>query len=225
MIRINLLAEGKRPAAVRRTQAGAPPPSREWGVWVVVFLVLVGAAGAGAWWWSLSRQKQANAVEIRKDEEEVKKLEAIIKEVEEYKRKQAELEHKISVIKQLQANQRGPVQVMDQISRALPELLWLDRMTMIGTRITLAGRAFNSNAVANFMDNLDKVPQFQEPILSDMTQAGPVYNFTIALSFSYELPTPAAKKEPAAGVAPAPEGGVPGPAAADGTAGGSAAGG
>ena len=64
------------------------------------------------------------------------------------------------------------MQVMDQISRALPELLWLDRMTMIGTRITLAGQAFNSNAVANFMDNLDKVPEFQEPILSDMTAGG-----------------------------------------------------
>jgi len=220
MIKINLLAEGKRPAAVRRTRAGALPPSREWGPWVVLLLIVACTAGTSGWWWRLSQQKQANAEEIRRDEEEVKKLEAIIKEVEEYRRKEAELKHKISVIKQLQANQKGPVQVMDQISRALPELLWLDRMTMKGTEISLAGRAFNSNAVANFMDNLDKVAQFQEPILRDMTQAGPTYNFTIVFNFSFQLPESEAKKEPAAGAASPLGGGEPAPAATDGAAGG-----
>jgi Tfp pilus assembly protein PilN len=205
MIKINLLAEGKRPAAVRRTKVpGEAAPVRDWGPWIVLACVFVAAAAFGGWWWLLSGQRDANAASIREAEAEVRKLDAIIKEVEDYKRKQADLERKIGVIKQLQANQKGPVQVMDQVSRALPELLWLDRMTMTGNRITLVGRAFNSNAVANFMDNLDKVAEFQEPILQDMTEQGPVYKFTIVFNFSYAEAAPAVEKtsSPAA-VAPA----------------------
>lgn len=209
MIRINLLAEGKRPAAVRRTKvAGEPAAARDWGLWILLAAVVAGAAAFGGWWWLLGGERDANAVAIRDAEAEVRKLDAIIKEVEDYKRKQAELERKIGVIKQLQANQKGPVQVMDQVSRALPELLWLDRMSMTGGKVTLVGRAFNSNAVANFMDNLDKVKEFQEPILQDMTEQGPVYNFTINFTFSYAEPVPAAEKAPpapaAAPAAPAP---------------------
>lgn len=190
MIRINLLAEGKRPAAVRRVRsAGAPP--REWGPWLAFAGILIGIVVLGGWWWALAREQATNRVAIREAQAEVERLKPIIREVEDYKRKQAELERKIDVIKRLQENQKGPVQVMDFISRALPELLWLERMTMNGNRITLTGRAFNTNAVANFIDNLDKVAEFQEPNLQDMQeQAGGVYAFTVVFNFSY--PSPAA---------------------------------
>lgn len=191
MIRINLLAEGKRPAAVRRAKPTTAVP-REWGPWLLLVGVVAGALGFGGWWWVLGREQSEKAAAIREAEAEVRKLDAIIKEVQEYKRKQAELERKIAVIKQLQANQRGPVQVMDQISRALPELLWLDRMTLVGNRITVSGQAFNSNAVANFMENLDRVPDFQEPILQDMQERGPVYLFTVVFSFTFPKPAPPA---------------------------------
>ncbi len=199
MIKINLLAEGKRPTAVRRAKPGVPT-TREWGNWLLLAGILIGVLGCGGWWWVLRGVRDQKAVEIKEAEAEVKRLESIIKEVQDFKRKQAELERKISVIKQLQANQRGPVQVMDQVSRALPELLWLDRMTLIGTRITLAGHAFNSNAVANFLENLDKVPQFQEPVLQEIREDGRAYKFTIVFNFSY----PSAEPAPAAaGSAPA----------------------
>jgi type IV pilus assembly protein PilN len=187
MIRINLLAEGKRPAAVRKARPGAP--TREWGPLLLLVIALAGLAIFGGWWWMLAREKADNATAIVEAREEVRKLEAIIKEVQEYKRKQEELQRKIDVIKQLQANQKGPVQVMDFVSRALPELLWLNRMGMKGTRVTITGQAFNSNAVANFIDNLDKVPEFQEPSLQDLREGeGGVYIFTVVFSFTYPQP-------------------------------------
>lgn len=186
MIKINLLAEGKRPVAVRKARtspaAGAP---HEWAIWLLVGLTLVGVLIAGGWWWMLSREIGANERRIADAEAEVKKLEAVIREVENFKTKKAELEHKISVIEQLRANQRGPVRVMDQISRALPELLWLDRMQVGNANITLSGRAFNSNAVANFIENLDRVPDFAEPVLRDLAERGPVYAYTIVFNYTY----------------------------------------
>jgi Tfp pilus assembly protein PilN len=88
---------------------------------------------------------------------------------------------------------------MDVVSRALPELLWLSSLEVNANAITLVGEAFNTNAVANFLENLDRVPEFTEPILRDTEKRGPVYGFSI--SFAYQpapLATPAA---PAAGAA------------------------
>ena len=72
---------------------------------------------------------------------------------------------KIKVIGDLKLNQSGPVRVMDLISQALPELLWLDRMKMEASNIEIEGRAFNTNAVANFIERLDRMPEFEEPTL------------------------------------------------------------
>jgi type IV pilus assembly protein PilN len=122
----------------------------------------------------------------------VESLKQVIKEVEDYKIKKAELERKIDVINGLKANQRGPVQIMDQVSRALPELLWLDNLDVTASTISIKGEAFNMSAVANFIDNLDKVDEFAEPILNDATQVASkgsrleLYNFKINLGYSFK---------------------------------------
>ena len=91
----------------------------------------------------------------------------------------------MDIISQLKANQQGPVQLMDKISRALPELLWIDRMEVKGQTITLAGQAFNTNAVANFLENLDRVNEFQEPVLQDTSQTGQTYTFVVRFNFTH----------------------------------------
>ena len=77
---------------------------------------------------------------------------------------------------------------MDQVSRALPELLWLTKMDVTPTTITISGEAFNTNAVANFIENLDRVAEFQEPILRDTSQRGQIYTFVVAFNYTYQVP-------------------------------------
>jgi Tfp pilus assembly protein PilN len=79
---------------------------------------------------------------------------------------------------------------MDLVSRSLPELLWLDKMSVVGNTMTLTGQAFNTNAVASFMDNLDQAPELAEPILRETRQAGTVYSFTITVGYSMKPATP-----------------------------------
>jgi len=205
MIKINLLSEGKRPAAVRkaRTPGGE---IRDLALWMLLFGVFLGVLAAGGYWWYLNgklKEKQAEVVQAQK---EVDALQAVIKEVEDYKRKKKNLADKIAVINELKSNQRGPVRVMDYISRALPELLWLDRMKMNASSIEIDGRAFNPNAVANFMDNLDKVPEFKEPVLKDTSAEGNVYKFSIVFDYSF-----APKKTVLPGAPLAAPGAVPPP--------------
>jgi type IV pilus assembly protein PilN len=191
MIKINLLAEGKRPAAVRKSKSAELLKGQDIGQWLLAAGFVLGAILAFFFWWQVKEEKAAQDEEIAVAQAEVAALASVIKEVEDYKAKKAELETKIGIINDLKLNQRGPVRVMDSISKALPELLWLDRMTMDDASITVEGRAFNTNAVANFIENLDKVAEFEEPTLKDTTeQAGGVYKFSIEFKYSFAPPAP-----------------------------------
>ncbi len=210
MIKINLLSEGKRPAAVRKTKmpAALKLEGQDVGQWMLLLGIIVWAAVFGVALWMQNNKLEAKQEEVAAAQREVEALAAVIKEVEDYKAKKAELERKIGIINDLKANQRGPVRVMDYVSRALPELSWLDRMRMAGDTIEIQGRAFNTNAVANFIENLDKVPEFEEPTLEGTQQEGAgVYRFVINFKYSFAKP-----KEPGT------EGTAPGAPAAAGAA-------
>ena len=215
MIKINLLAEGKRPVVARRARparvgGGAGP---ELANLLLVGGIVLGLLVAAGWWFMLAQKIKQKDREIVAAQKEVDELAQVIKEVEEYKAKKAELERKIEVINTLKDNQRGPVQIMDEVSRALPELLWLTNMDVAASTINLRGSAFNMSAVANFIDNLDKVEEFAEPILNDATQRvvkgarSELYDFRLTMGYSFQKPkaptltTQATGAEPAAGAA------------------------
>ncbi len=195
MVKINLLAEGKRPVVTRKAKAPLlGGTAQDVGNLLLIGGLVLGLLGAVAWFVVVNNKLKQKEAEVAKAQREVEELQQVIKEVDEYKSKKTELERKIDVINGLKANQRGPVQIMDQVSRALPELLWLTNMDVTATTINLRGTAFNMSAVANFIDNLDKVEEFAEPILNDATQRpirgarGELYDFKITMSYSFQKP-------------------------------------
>lgn len=201
MIKINLLSEGKRPAAVRKAKSTALLEGKDVGQYLIAAGLLLGIAAGTFYWWQHKGMIADQQEEIAAAQAEVEALGAVIKEVEDYKAKKTELERKIGIINDLKANQRGPVRVMDYMSKSLPELMWLDRMSMNASTIEVEGRAFNTNAVATFIENLDKVQEFEEPTLKDASeQAGSVYKFVIDFNYSFAPPKPAE----ASGTVPAP---------------------
>lgn len=183
MIRINLISEGRRPVVTRQRKWSVPTDYDLASLLLIGLAVLGLLVALGHNFW-LGRGLQKKKAEVAEAQREVEELAPIIKEVEEFKAKKAELERKVQIVTDLKANQRGPVRLMDQVSRALPQLLWLDRMDVSGTRVSITGQAFNTNAVANFIENLDKVPEFGEPVLKDTTQRGEVYTFAIDFPFT-----------------------------------------
>lgn len=185
MIKINLIGESKRPAAVRKRKPLAASVNRENAAPLLLVVGLVfGLLLLGVEWWVLrntleNRQEEASVLQ---DEYEV--LKPIIDEVNAFEAKNDELERKIAVIQDLKLNQAGPVRVMDHVSRALPELVWLSRMDVNRNTIRLVGSATNENAVANFIENLDRVEEFQEPSLNHMREArGGYYSFDIRVGY------------------------------------------
>lgn len=198
MIKINLLAEGKKAVVRKAATPSFKVPARDLATIITLVVAVLGLIGAAGRWWMLRAEEGRMTERVRAAQREVDELKPVLKEVADYKAKKEQLERKIAVINQLKENQRGPVRIMDQVSRALPDLLWLDRLDLTGNNIVMRGRAFNPNAIANFLENLGKVPEFQEPVLGDTTRAAQdIYSFVISLKFSKIKPaeqaaTPAA---------------------------------
>jgi len=212
LIKINLVREGRAvrgagavPGMAAVAAVGAAAPSNINNLLVVGGLIAGAVIGGG--WWVIERNKLSDRKEqVATKQVEAQRLEAIIKEVEGYQRQKDSLQKRIDLINQLKQNQKGPVKLMDRLSQDLPDLVWLDKMTMSGGLITIYGRGLNPNAIANFVENIKNDPLFEEPDLSSMTQTSVtplVYTFEMTFHFSY---------------APKPEAGAGGAVTATGTA-------
>lgn len=193
MIKINLVREGRAvrgasgapAAAVTGAAAGAPGNLNNI---LIIGLIVVALVVSGGWWLLKQRTLADKNEQVRTRKQDADRLESIIKDVAQYQTQKDNLQKRIDLINQLKQNQKGPVRIMDQISKDLPDLVWLDSMVVDPAKIALTGRGLNPNAIANFVSNIKDDPYFEEPNVGDITQvsASPlVYSFNMDFAFSY----------------------------------------
>lgn len=185
MIRINLLTEA-RGAAARKKTAFLPSGAK------LNNLILLGGVALGLLYIGImaliltSRSRHLDE-DIARANEEVARLRSIIEEVKGYEQKKASLEAKIQLINNLKTNQKGPVRLMDEVSKALPDLVWLTELGVSGQQVNLKGRTLSPNAVAAYLENLKKSPFFAEPVFRNLgREAGSqgIYNWEMSLTFT-----------------------------------------
>ncbi len=186
MIKINLLTEAK-PAKKKRGVSALGGAGRL-NLLLIVGGLLIGLLVVGVQWWVESSRLGEQEEKNRLAQQEVTRLEAVLKEVADFEDKKAKLQKKVDLINALKANQRGPVRLMDEVSNALPDLLWIERMELKGNLIAIDGKALNPPAVANFFENLKRVQAFQEPKLialtASSTTSSNLYNFGLSFVFA-----------------------------------------
>jgi len=202
VIRINLLTEAKAAAARKKTPVlptGARLNNLLFIAGVAAGIVYIAAMG-----FYLIQKRRNLDEEIGKARIEAERLRSIIEEVKGYETKKASLEEKIELINKLKTNQKGPVRLMDEVSRALPDLVWLTSLDVVGETITMRGKTLSPNAVATYLENLKKSPFFAEPVFKNLGQDGGnqgIYSWEMNLVF-----------HPGAGLAGAGKPGAPAPA-------------
>ncbi|MBI4169932.1 MAG: PilN domain-containing protein [Acidobacteria bacterium] len=200
MIKVNLLATPEKGKA-RAHRAPRLEGAGSLGQNVLMVGVVVLALLFIGWrWHSLASHQRYLTREIVKAEAEQERLQAIIKKGEDYKAKKELLQRKITLITQLKRNQSGPVHLLDEVSKQLPDFLWLESMTESGFNIQIQGKATTYNAVSNFYNNLTGSRYFQNVIM------GPISSIPVGVTFSLTcqfLPYPAGQEgesaPPAAG--------------------------
>ena len=189
MIRINLLTEAR--AAAAKKKGPALPTGAKLNNLILIGGILLGVLYIATMGLVLMSRRRHLDEEIGKAREEVARLKSIIDEVKSYEDKKKSLEEKISLINNLKTNQRGPVRLMDEVSKALPDLVWLSELQVQGNLMTLKGRTLSPNAVATYLENLKKSPFFAEPVFKNLNrEAGPqgIYSWEMTVIFTNGRP-------------------------------------
>ena len=145
MIRINLL-----PIRAQKRKDNV----RKQGVFLVVYFVLLIAVVTGIHL-SLMSEADAKRKKIEGQKKEIVRLDQIIKEVQNYKAKLADLTDKLNTVVGLEQSQRGPARVFKELASTMPEKLWIEKMTDRGGFLTLEGYAIDQQTIAEFMMKLE----------------------------------------------------------------------
>jgi type IV pilus assembly protein PilN len=162
MIRINLLATDRS-----SQPRPAPGLSFDFGqkVTLVCSLILVATAlGIGWWWWMLDRESARLTTEIASAERETARLKTILVQVAQFESQKQQLQQRVTLIEELRKGQAGPVHLIDQLSRAMPEMLWLTSLSQDGGEVTIDGRCTTLTALSDFVGNLEKSGYFRRPV-------------------------------------------------------------
>jgi Tfp pilus assembly protein PilN len=205
MIKINLLAERKAAKAKAKSKTATTANFEMGGSQNLLLagIMVVGLLVSGVWWWS----RVSELTRVRHDkvtaEAELKRLEDVRKKAEAFKTQKALLERKINLITELKKKQAVPVHILDQVSRNLPEFMWLDSLTANANAISIVGKATTYNAVSNLYDNLRTSGQFSDVVLGKTTEIAEGVSFS--LTCRYSPPGVAAPADPGTPAPPAPQ--------------------
>jgi type IV pilus assembly protein PilN len=205
VIRINLLTEAKAAAARKKTPI-LPTGARLNNIVFIAGLAL-GVLYIAIMGLILTSKRRQLDEDIGRARLEAARLKSIIEEVQGYEQKKANLQAKIDLINSLKINQKGPVRLMDEISRALPDLVWLSSLDVSGGQIVMRGRTLSPNAVSTYLENLKKSPYFKEPVFKNLGLEGGgqgIYAWEMTLVFTNPQTLASTAAGPAAAPAKAP---------------------
>jgi type IV pilus assembly protein PilN len=199
MIRINLLAV-ERSGPVKKKVAPAVTAAQR--VTIGAALILLSTIVTVGWWyWSLHTEALRLDEEIARSETEANQLRSVLAQVQKFETRKAQLQQRVTLIEQLRKGQTAPVHVLDEVSRALPDRLWLVSMGQRGPDFTMDGRTTSLTALSDFVANLEASSWFKRPVeildsAVDQTPNGDMVRFTIR----------ATSQNPDAPATPAPAG-------------------
>ncbi|HEY9231159.1 MAG TPA: PilN domain-containing protein [Blastocatellia bacterium] len=156
MIRVNLLeGTAEHRVAVQKTKVAARRGQQLFMVAAALIIFLVALAVDHLW--TTTAQTEAQA-QLDHEQEVAKKLEADVQRKNELEAELKQVEERIKVIKQLRAEQKGPVAMMSAINERMPGGMAdfrLDQITQKGTHLQIVGTSLNQQVIADFARQLE----------------------------------------------------------------------
>lgn len=97
--------------------------------------------------------------------DEIKKVEAKIKEIQELEKKRKQLVSRMRVIERLQSNRPEIVHIFEEFVKVTPDGLYITSLKQKDDMFVVTGVAQSNARVSKFMRSLDESVWFQEPRL------------------------------------------------------------
>src|SRR3954447_5960642 len=162
MIRINLLAAERDKSKKKAVTLGTTGQKLTIGCSLILVLAVL---FIGWHYWALSRDSSAIDAEIAAAQQETTRLHSVILQVQQFEQQKARLQQRVVLIEQLRKGQTGPVHMLDQISRALPQMLWLTEVKQAaGSDVVIDGKCTTLTGLSEFVSNLEASGYFKRSI-------------------------------------------------------------
>jgi type IV pilus assembly protein PilN len=200
MIRINLLGV-ERPKA----KAGFTFDASQRVAAGCALVLIATVAGIGWWYWSLTQASARLDEEMAQAQQQQIQLQTVLTEVQRAEQLRAQLQQRVTLIQQLRGGQSVPVQLLDHVSRSLPDALWLTQMSQNAGEVTIQGRSTTLIELSNFVAGLGDSGLLRRPIeivdsrvesvTGSSPQQGPpveLINFTVKAQVGADAAAPAA---------------------------------
>lgn len=221
MIKINLLV-AERKAAVGKKSFSFRDGQK---ITIGCSVLLIAAALFVGWrYWAVTQESANLDQEIIAAQKEAVRLQSIIAQVQQFDQRKGQLQQRVTLIEQLRKDQNGPVHMLDQISRALPPMLWLTELKQAAANpneVVINGKCTSLTALTDFVGSLEASGYFKKSveIVNSQTEtgAGPAAELvSFSIRALFQRPGDTAARP----VSPRPAGGaaVPGAAAPGGAA-------
>lgn len=156
MIRVNLLeGTAEHRVSVQKTKVAARRGQQLFMVAAALALFAV-ALGVDHLW--TNRAYAEAKTNLDREEEEAKKLEGDIQRKNELEAELKQVEERIKIIKQLRAEQKGPVAMMSAINERMPggqADFRLDTIVQKGAHLQIIGSSLNQQVIADFSRQLE----------------------------------------------------------------------
>jgi type IV pilus assembly protein PilN len=159
MIRINLLGVERQKARKTTTFDASQR------ITAACSLVLVlGVGGIGFWYWSIQQASAKMDADIAQAQQQAAQLRSLLQEVQQFEARRSQLQQRVALIEDLRGGQGLPVQLLDHVSRSLPDMLWLTSLQQDGAAVTIEGRSTTLIGVSDFVGNLGNTTVLGKPI-------------------------------------------------------------
>jgi type IV pilus assembly protein PilN len=160
VIRVNLV--GERKSAKKKVVF---PVNHRLAAGCSLILIVAGL-GVGWRYWMLSKESARMNADLASAQKETARLHAVLVQVQDFEQRKAQLQQRVGLIEQLRNDQTGPVHMLDQISRALPPMLWLTQVkqTAAANDVLIDGRCMTLTGLSDFVANLESSGYFKRSV-------------------------------------------------------------
>lgn len=127
---------------------------------------------------------------IEEKRTELRKLQEEKKKVENMKAKQTEINQKIDTIKKLAVGKFTYPKFLDELSRRIPDYLWIDKLVIKGNSMIISGKSFSNLKITDFLTELKKMEEFIDgnsvdlkEMVNNREEAYDIISFSISCRF------------------------------------------
>jgi type IV pilus assembly protein PilN len=156
MIKVNLLeGTAEQRVSLQKTKVAARRGQQFFllGAALLIFAIAIGVDHL----WTNNAYAEAKK-ELEQEEEEARKLEAEVARKNELENELKQVEERIKVIKQLRAEQKGPVAMMSAINERMPggaAQFQLESIIQKGPHLQIKGSSLNQQLISDFARQLE----------------------------------------------------------------------